>query len=116
MSEKQSFETFINRKNPRINVKIGRVALLFDHENTMLYEHSEEYKHFDHVYRVNDSGDSGNLIARSASEELYSKLLEHNFPRMYRQYPTEPDEEAILSLWDRELNNELEAMELGETE
>ena len=114
--KKPEFESSIERYNKRLTIEMGKRAMLFDYQNTRLYEHAEEYRQFDHVFRVNDDGEKGAFYLRDGYEPLWDALVEHNFPRDVRDYPTENDERAILTYFDRSLHKELEGLLDGSDE
>ena len=114
MSEKQpEFTSSIERNNIRVTYEIGREAVLFDLLNTHLYEHSEAYKQFDHVFRVDDNRSTGSYLFREDFSELYDELDRLNFNKTRTAYPSENDEQAWLTLQDRQLQAELKEFEQG---
>lgn len=112
MSEKvPEFQTNIERNNIRVTYQLGREAILFDLLNTNLYEHPEEFKQFDHVFRLNDNEQTGVYFFREDFSELYDELDRMNFTKMRNAYPTEDDEKVWLSLQDRRLQADIEQFE-----
>ena len=112
MSEKKpEFTSNIERNNIRVTYQLGREAVLFDLFNTALYEHSEEYRQFDHVFRVDDNKSSGSYLFRDDFSELYDELDRLNFTKTRSAYPTETDEMVWLGLQDRRLQTELKEFE-----
>lgn len=105
------FTTNIERNNIRLTYEIGREAVLFDLLNTHLYEHSETYKQFDHVFRRDDNKSTGSYLFRDDFSELYDELDRLSFTKTRTAYPTETDEQVWLSLQDRRLQADLEEFE-----
>ncbi len=114
MTEKRSkpeFDSSIERVNRRVTASMGRKSIIFDYLNTTLYEHAAQYEMFDHVFRVNDKGETGTYFLRQDFKDLWDKLTENNFPRQINPYPTPSDEATILGFYDQRLAKELEGME-----
>lgn len=104
------FESSIERKIKRVTVQLGRTAVLFDYNNTQLFEHGESYSQFDHVFRVNDDKQNGIYYLRDDFPELWDILTDETFPRLVREYPTETDEQRIMTFMDQRLSGALEEM------
>lgn len=105
------FTSNIERNNIRVTYEIGREAILFDLLNTALYEHSEEYKQFDHVFRRDDNNSTGSYLFRDDFNELYDELDRLNFTKTRTPYPSETDEQVWLGLQDMRLEAELKEFE-----
>lgn len=104
------WQTSIERYDKKLTVRIGRKALLFSFLNTQLYEHGKGYEQFDHVFRVNDDQSSGTYYLRDEYRELYDALVEHEFPRLFRPYPTEADERTITDHLSKQVISGLEGL------
>lgn len=104
------WQSSIERYNKRLTIEMGSRAVLFDYQNTRLYEHAEEYRQFDHVFRVNDDGETGVFYLRDDHEPLWDTLVGHNFPRDVKDYPTEKDERVILTYFDQSLHKGMEGL------
>jgi hypothetical protein len=112
MKEKQpKFESNIERNNIRVTYDIGHQAVLFDLFNTTLYEHSEKYRQFDHIFRSDDNDESGVYLFRENLGELYDSLDSMYFTKIRTAYPSEVDEKAWLDLQDMRLQDDLEEFE-----
>lgn len=112
MSEKQpEFESSIERNNIRVTYELGRKSILFDLMNTALFEHPEEYRQFDHIFRRNDDEASGVYFFREDFDELYDELDRLNFTKTRATYPTEADERAWIGVQDKRLKADLERFE-----
>lgn len=108
------FESSIDRHNKRLKVELGGRAILFDYNNTVLYEHHPPYEMFDHIFRLNDRGDNGTYYLRDDSPKAWEAFVEQGFPRRVQPYPTEGDERLILNHHANKLEEELEAFRTGE--
>ena len=104
------FESSIERKNKRMTIQLGQKAILFDYTNTQLFEHSEAYAQFDHVFRVNDDRAQGVYYLRDDFPELWDILAGESYPRHVQEYPTETDEQRIMEFIDQRLSGALEQM------
>lgn len=112
MSEK--FESSIERLNTRVTYQLGRKAVLFDMENSHLFEFDTPYEEFDHIFRRNDDGEHGTYYFRSAFEDLYSNLDDQKFTKIRSKYPSEQDEQVWTSMQLRYLERDLEEFEASD--
>jgi hypothetical protein len=97
------FQSSIERKNLRATIKLGRAAVLFDFNNTELYEFPEPYADFDHVYRLNDADQGAIYYPRNDYPHLFEQLDALQFPKTRRKYPSVQDERVMTELWDKQM-------------
>lgn len=109
-AENPQWQSAIERYDKKLTIRIGQKTLLFSFLNTQLYEHGKGYEQFDHVFRVNDDQSKGVYYLRDEYTDLYDALVEHEFPRLFRPYPTETDEKAISDHLTRQALNGLEGL------
>ena len=104
------WESAIERYDKKLTIRLGQKSIVFTFLNTQLYEHGEEYPQFDHVFRLNDDQNQGTYYLRDEYAELYDALVQHEFPRVFRAYPTEADEKIIGEYHQRQAIQGLEGL------
>lgn len=110
------WETSIERFDKKLTCQLGDKAIVFTMGNTMMYEHAEEYRQFDHIYRVNDKGDSGAYYLRDDQPRLWDRLTEETYPRLVRYFPTPDDERIIMGYFDNQIQNNVDELLRGSDE
>lgn len=107
------FESSIERVNKRVTANIGGRAVLFSYDNTLLYEHYPPFEMFDHIFRMNDRGDSGSYYLRDETSVMWDTLAANGFPRNVQPYPSPQDEKLIIAHHEKNLEKELDAFNGG---
>ena len=117
MGEKlnDEFESTIDRKIIRVTYKLGATALVFDYNNTRLYDFANQYHIMRHVFRTNDPKPGGTYYFADGGEhgfdELYEVLQSNGFPEIKEPYPSLTDEKTWHAMMNARLERDLAQLE-----